>query len=62
MLMHRQGSLEIRFGLFIKDNIMIEHEIASFERMQAELSRRYGSQYVAIYQGNVVAHGPDKHM
>ena len=40
---------------------MIEQEIASFERMQAELSRRYGSQYVAIYQGQVVAHGPDKH-
>ena len=39
---------------------MIEHEIASFERMQAELSQRYGSQYVAIYQGQVVAHGPDK--
>ena len=41
---------------------MIEHEIASFERMQAELSRSYGSQYVAIYQGEVVAHGPDRHM
>jgi hypothetical protein len=41
---------------------MIEHEIVSFERMQAELSRRYGSQYVAIYQGQVVAHGPDKLM
>jgi len=41
---------------------MFEQEIASFERMQAELSQRYGSQYVAIYQGKVVGHGPDKHM
>ena len=41
---------------------MIEHEIASFERMQAELSRRYGGQYVAIYQGEVVAHGSDRLM
>lgn len=39
---------------------MIEQEIDSFESMQAELSQRYGSQYVAIYQGQVVAHGPDK--
>ena len=39
---------------------MIEQEIASFERMQAELSKQFGSQYVAIYQGQVVAHGPDK--
>lgn len=41
---------------------MIEHEIASFERMQAELSRRYGGQYVAIYQGEVVAHGSNRLM
>ena len=41
---------------------MIEQEIASFERMQAELSQRYGSQYVAIYEGQVVAHGPDRFM
>ncbi|MFZ1400153.1 MAG: hypothetical protein WAS33_24835 [Candidatus Promineifilaceae bacterium] len=41
---------------------MIEQEIASFERLQAELSQRYGSQYVAIYRGEVVAHGPDKFM
>lgn len=40
---------------------MIELEIASFERMQAELSQRYGSQYVAIYQGKVVGRRPDKH-
>ncbi|MCC6607976.1 MAG: hypothetical protein IT327_32520 [Anaerolineae bacterium] len=39
---------------------MIEKEIASFERMQAELSQRYGSQYVAIYRGKVVEHGPDR--
>lgn len=41
--------------------VMIEQEIASFERMQAELSMRYGNQYVAIYQGKIVGHGPDKH-
>lgn len=41
---------------------MIEQEIASFERLQGELSRRYGTQFVAIYQGQVVAHGPDKLM
>ena len=41
---------------------MIEQEIASFDRRQAELSKRYGSHYVAIYQGEVVAHGPDKFM
>lgn len=40
---------------------MIEQEIASFEGMQAELSKRYGNQYVAIFQGAVVAHDPDKH-
>lgn len=41
---------------------MIEQEIASFERLQAELSQHYGGQYVAIYQGEVVAHGPDRLM
>ena len=39
---------------------MIEQEIASFARMQAELSQRYDGQYVAIYQGEVVAYGPDR--
>ena len=39
---------------------MIEQEIASFERMQTELSRRYGDQYVAIHQGEVVAHGANR--
>lgn len=40
--------------------IIIEKEIAFFERMQAELSQQYGDHYVAIYQGGVVAHGPDR--
>lgn len=39
---------------------MIEQEIAFFKRMQAEFSRRYGDQYVAIYQEKVVTHGPDR--
>lgn len=39
---------------------MIKREIASFERLQSELSERYGSHYVAIYQGEVFAHGPDR--
>jgi len=40
---------------------MIEQEIAAFERRQAELSQRFGSHYVAIYQGEVGGHWPDKH-
>ena len=37
-----------------------EIEVAAFEQMRAELLTQYAGQYVAIYQGKVVASGSEK--
>ena len=35
-------------------------EVATFERLRPSLQKEFAEQYVAIYQGKVVAHGSDK--
>ena len=37
-----------------------EQEVAAFERMRAALLEEYPGQYVAIYQGQVIASGDEK--
>jgi hypothetical protein len=37
-----------------------EQEVAAFERMRADLLAQYAGQFVAIYQGQVVASGDEK--
>lgn len=37
-----------------------EAEVAAFERLKPELLKQYPGQAVAIYQGKVIAVGPDK--
>ena len=37
-----------------------EQEVAAFERMKATLLMQYEGQYVAIYQGEVIANGEEK--
>jgi uncharacterized protein (DUF3084 family) len=37
-----------------------EQEVAAFERMRADLLAQYAGQFVAIYQGQVVASGSEK--
>lgn len=39
-----------------------EKEVAAFERLRPHLMEQYAGQYVAIYQGKVVASGNDKMM
>lgn len=41
--------------------VAFEQEIAAFETLKPELLKQYPGQYVAIYQGKVVASGVDKH-
>ena len=37
-----------------------DQEVAAFERMKASLLIQYEGQYVAIYQGQVIANGDEK--
>jgi predicted transcriptional regulator len=37
----------------------IEREMQAFEQLRAQLLTQYRGQYVAIHQGQVVAHAPD---
>ena len=39
---------------------LFEQEVAAFERMRFDLVAQYAGQFVAIYQGKVVASGSDK--
>ncbi|MAT97699.1 MAG: hypothetical protein CL608_11190 [Anaerolineaceae bacterium] len=39
---------------------VFEQEVAAFERMRSDLLVQYAGQYVAIYQGKVVASGSEK--
>lgn len=40
------------------DELLAEQERA-FLRKRRQLMRRYGGEFVALYRGRVVAHGPD---
>ena len=42
-----------------KDRPIMQREVAAYEAMHPELWQKYGNQYVAIYQGQVVDHDPD---
>lgn len=39
---------------------VFEQEVAAFERMRSDLLGQYAGQFVAIYQGQVVASGSEK--
>lgn len=41
-------------------NQAFEQEVAAFERMRSALLEKYPGQYVAIYQGKVIAIGDEK--
>lgn len=41
-------------------NQAFEQEVAAFEQMRADLLTQYAGQFVAIYQGKVVATGSEK--
>ena len=52
---HHVGSSEID-----ETHQAFEREIAAFERLKSNLMEPYMGQYVAIYQGEVIASGDDK--
>lgn len=45
---------------FEQEVAAFEQEVAAFERMKTALLEKYAGQYVAVYQGKVVASGDEK--